>query len=231
MELKKYYNNALLDAIAFGDDYRKYLSDLDICDSLLDDIEERIKIYSEKEICDNSFKNNMMRLICYLKFETKEFEIKNNNKLNDLLLQVNSSVFSKVGLRCYVELDTENRLDGTTYWLGDFKDYIRETKTHDYIVWKSLLCSNEEFDDMILCDVEEQLCLNEYYFLSINKIINDCPEILKDEEILERIKTVIATNNIYKNLKINTENPKKRYQLRKIYRMNKNLEKKMTQSA
>ena len=231
LKLKKHYNDVLLDAIVFGEDYLKYISDLEISDSLLDNIEERIKFYSEKEICDESFKNNMLKLICYLKFETQEFGIKNNDKLNELIFQANSAVFSKVGLRCYVELDTENRLDGVVYWLGDFKEYIRQTKTHDYIVLKSLLCSEEEYDQMVLFDSEDQICLNEYYFLSINKIINDHPEILKDEEAVSRIKNVIEINNIYKNLKINTENPKTGHQLRKIYRMNKKLEKKMKQSA
>lgn len=193
--IEKYYEETFLNAIIFSSDPKKYYSEKLRTPEFVAKLKEKVFDIGKNATFSDSIKNNLYDLLWYLR-ESKELV----EPVNEIIGFLNTTDFDyhrhinymvyELGLR-------SEKFKGINYAFQNLYD----TLEYDYIALSSLLCSDEEFEELMKPNRPGQLCLNEFYFLSINKFIDDIPELFNDENVIERISVVLIVNRLFRRNK------------------------------
>lgn len=193
-----YYYTKQFIAICFSKNAKQYFSKDNLTDEYLGFLYKTIVLNNKFYILNEQMKYNLLDLINYIRFNSEllNIEIK---ALNDIIVKINSTPISFYPYQCYLAEEFDVRFpDGKIElnFLDDIQiEELLENIEFDFVVLNSLLCPEEEYHDIILDD----LTLNEFYFCSINKLIEEIPDLIQEKA--SRIKDVIAVNKLYRSRK------------------------------
>lgn len=76
-------------------------------------------------------------------------------------------------------------------YINKFKTFIKRSIGFDFPI---LMFHLNELDEQSFLEKANELIMNEYYFASVNAIIHEYPEILKNKTFIERLKKIIMLN-------------------------------------
>lgn len=192
-----YYTKQLI-AICFSKEAKKYFIKANLTNEYLGFLYEKIVLNDTFYILNEQMKYNLLDLTNYIRFNCKLLNIE-IQALNDIIIKINSTPISFYPYQCYLAEEFDIRFpDGKIElnFLDDIQiEELLENIEFDFVVLNSLLCPEDEYHDIIIDD----LTLNEFYFCSINKLITEIPDLIKEKS--SRIKDVIAVNNLYRSRK------------------------------
>lgn len=197
MSCYDYYYTKQLTAICFSKNAKKYFSKTHLTNRYLEFLYQKI-VLSDITMMNEQMKYNLLELINYIRFNgdlsNKKIEI-----INEIMININNSKISFYPYQGYLAEEFDIRKpEGKVElnFLNDKQiDELLASIELDFNVLNSLLCSDEEYEDLIFPD----LTLNEFYFWSINKLSDEIPGLLKQK--MTRIMQVIEINRMYKKRK------------------------------
>lgn len=153
-----------------------------------------VEKYVKNALLDKSQLDNLNNLINYIRFNFNTSQKVYNHLFNHMIYNINKSDSSEK----YIFNNFVNRFSGhgILKYLFDYQNYpymlkkIKKSISMDYF-YLVLLTKNvdEKFYKII-----DKLALNEYFLMSINQIIFEYPDILKDKVFVTRLKSVININ-------------------------------------
>lgn len=204
MNCYDYFYTKQLVAISFSKNAKQYFGKVHLTDKYIDFLYSKI-VETDIVMINEQMKYNLLDLLNFIRFN-KNLNLEYSNKLNEIILSVNRSEISFYQYQGYLAEEFDIRMPDGKLELNFLNDNqineLLENIELDFIVLKSLLCSEEEYTDLVFPD----LILNDFYFGSINKLSEEVPGLLKQKMI--RIMQVIEINRKHKkkNYKKNIEN-------------------------
>lgn len=220
-KFQKYYVDKLIEAIIFSKTPTLYFNSQLFSIGFLNALKAKIINLNKQESINYDMKSNLYELIYFIQENSGEFAKDNWEKINQIIRLINCSEYEDVFFNLYAAKDFSIRLGKDICEGFKHKDKIFEAKEFDFIVLNCLLGSKAYFEQR-----KGSLCLNEFYFFTINIFINECPELLRDPKIFDRIMDIVYMNKDYSSHNLNVPRLNKR-QLRKIKKKNMNLEKRL----
>lgn len=193
-----YYYTKQFTAICFTKNVKEYFASSILTDKYLQFLYKKIVDYDEFAIINEQMKYNLLELINFIRFN-KTLNNEQIEMINKIIVKINYAKVSFYPFQCYLAEEFDIRVPEGEYELNFFNDTqidgLLECIELDYKVLKSLVCKEEDFDDIVY----PELILNEYYFWSINKLNSEVPLLLIEKQ--ERIMQVIAANKLFKKRK------------------------------
>ena len=197
-DIIKYYNSCFLDAMIFSLDSKKYFTEDLVRKDLIKQLKEKVLSLYKKGAFNEQARYNLLELINFLRFENADFGVENNDDINALIRLINKIPNDDFAFMLYLFHELYIRIGDVNENLCNAV-YIYEMIEFDFKVLQSLLCSDESFEKMLLDTGKDQLCLNQRYFFSINKLIHDITQLFENDKCLNRVMTVLEINSKYKN--------------------------------
>lgn len=163
-----------------------------------------IESYIDYKILDENLLNKIYTMIAYIKenanFVDKETKSYYHEIFNELILELIQSKDTDTSI--FFKNEQRKRLNGLEIIVNFGKssqeviDFLKESISFDFVflIYHTEIVDEIEFEKEI-----DTLMLDEFYFASLNAILDECPEILKDEIFRRRVKKVIELNK--KNIK------------------------------
>ena len=180
-DIIKYYNSCFLDAMIFSLDSKKYFTEDLVRKDLIKQLKEKVLSLYKKGAFNEQARYNLLELINFLRFENADFGVENNDDINALIRLINKIPNDDFAFMLYLFHELYIRIGDVNESLCNAV-YIYEMIEFDFKVLQSLLCSDESFEKMLLDTGKDQLCLNQRYFFSINKLIHDIPQLFENDK-------------------------------------------------
>lgn len=197
MSCYDYYYTKQLIAINFSKNANKYFNKAHLTNKYLDFLYRNFVLRNIVMI-NEQMKYNLLDLLNYIRFN-RTLNVEETNKLNEIIINVNRSEILFYPYQTYLAEEFDIRMPEGRFELNFLDDYqIDELLGNielDFTVLNSLLCSDEEYEDLVFPD----LILNEFYFGSINKLSEEVPFLLKRK--IDRIEAIVEINKMYKKRK------------------------------
>lgn len=195
----EYYYNKLLQAIIFSDNPSKYFNKSVLTGSFISKLNEFVDWCYEYSILDIRMKNNLLEVINYIRFNSNIKKEELYAVCNDLIRNINNSEISYFFWSEFLFEEYEDRKIYNKTWL-DFTDDVQikgllYSLELDYTVLKSFVCDIEKYEK----EIAQELKLNEYYYMSLSKMLKDNKNIFNYEQTWDRIATIHKTNQKLKN--------------------------------
>ena len=199
-EIQKYFYLKFILYYLYNDEgYKKTLDgkyDFYIFDdAFLNVLSNLISFFSQNNIFETKEKDKAYMLLSYLRDKSKfdNLEVKKcyYDFINDLIIQLNCQ--QKNGNDAFYIIEMLKRKfckkKMTIKEFQEKKKIVKKSLGYDFI-FLIYHCDNikeESFDNSI----KSLLDNSEYYFASLNSIIDECPELLKDETFSRRVEKVL----------------------------------------
>lgn len=186
--MEKYYNKKLLQAICFADDVRIYLDENVLTPAFLEMVDHFLADCNLGGFVSEKMRKNLIELADYLRYHGQ------SDLANDFIRLTN---VAEVRYFCWHEFlykEFEKRRTSfkdkyDIFDAGSMKVLFTSLEM-DYLVLQSLLCDDETF----LNDFVPGLILDEFYFISCKRIIEEVPQLFEDEKTRERIIAIHMCN-------------------------------------
>lgn len=183
-----YYYEKLLQAICFSEKPKKYLNDKLLNPIFINKFKEFLIECNNYSIYDEKMKENLLDVTDYYRYHGQK------ELANEFILLINGSDIDSFFWIDYFQKEYELRKNSK-------KDEFNITSTDcisdlfyslemDYIVLRSLICNDEVFEN----DLLEYLMLNEFYFLSCRKMVEENPKLFDNQKAWIRICTINLAN-------------------------------------
>ena len=215
-----YYHTKELIAISFSKKANQYFNKEILTDEYFEFLYKKI-ILNDFTLVNKQMKDNLLELINFIRFN-RDLTTKLLQQINELIIKINQSKVSFYQYQGYLEEEFENRKPEERMQLNFLDDNqideILSAIEFDFTVLKSLICSEDEYNKLLVTT----LSLNEFYFGSINKLENEIPNLF--DKYMIRIMEVVAVNKIYRKRNIINYNSKL---FRKVVKEGNKLLKKM----
>lgn len=194
-----YYYSKLLQAIIFSDNPNKYFNKSVLTNYFMNKLNEFVNWCYEYSILDIRMKNNLLQVINNIRFNSDAKKEEMCEVCNDLIRKINKSEITYFFWSEFLFLQYEDRKIYNKDWL-DFTDdnqingllYSLEL---DYIILKSFVCDQDKYEQ----DLAQELKLNEYYYMSLRKMLKENQEIFNYEQTWDRIAAINKANQKLKN--------------------------------
>lgn len=167
-----------------------------------------LKVFMEEtKFINPRVKDKAYRIMAYIKENnnfTDDIKHKINNLFNDIIIDLNvikdmdgeeyylDEIAKRFDFRGNVTLDEEE--------YEDYKSIVEESLGNDYIIlsYHCDIIKENEFEESVPLFITDM-----YYFNSLNAILTEYPEILKNETFKKRVKKIVEAN---KKCEINKSN-------------------------
>lgn len=189
------YNDNIYEAV-FNSNFDNYIFDEDFLNIAFNYIE----VYTEINYADLSVKEKLYNLISYIRNKA-DYDDEKTQKFyydiyNTLILKLNRMdnnslveflILNEIAMRTKIKFDNEI----SYHRFKQYEEFVRRSIGYDFILLTYLSdeTSEETFDNNI-----ESLVNDEFYFASLNALIEQCPELLKEITFRKRVKKVLEYN-------------------------------------
>lgn len=189
------YNDNIYKAV-FNGDFDNYIFDEDFLNIAFNYIE----VYTEINYADLNVKEKLYDLISYVRNKA-DYDNQKTKKFyydiyNTLILKLNQMddnslveflILNEMFIRTKIKFGRKI----SYHRFKHYEEFVRRSIGYDYILLTYLSdeISEEDFDANI-----ETLVNDEFYFASLNALIEQCPELLKETTFRKRVKKVLECN-------------------------------------
>ncbi len=187
-----------------------------------------IEYYIEVKILNQYMIDKIYTIISYIKnkatYEDENTKNYYNNIFNELILKLNIAKNTNEFLLYDNELKKRfNSLEGLFKFKrsnNELNRFIRESISFDFmfLIYHTDAIGEEDFGKEI-----NELIHNEFYFASLNAILNEMPEIIQNKVFKNRVKKVIELNKKNKKMLSEKSVPNKVYILINNFKYSKKI--------
>lgn len=212
-----YYYGKLLQAICFSEKPQKYMSDKLLNPIFIRKLKELLIECNRISIFNSQMRKNLLDITDYYRYHGEP------ELANEFILLINGSNTNLFCWYDYLKKEYEQRKpDKKNQFNIIYDDCISDifdSLEMDYTVLRSLICDDETFNNEFI----NYLKLNEFYFLSCQKMMIEKPNLFKNKKVWIRIYTIILANEKMKKY-VNKEQIKN---YKRILKTGKNVIKKV----
>lgn len=184
----EYYYEKLLQAICFSNKPQKYLSDKILNPIFIKKVKEFLVECHRTSIFNYQMRENLLDIANYYRYHGEP------ELANEFILLINGSDINSFCWDAYLAMEYDQRRINNKYKFNIMDDDCVSDMCYalemDYNVLQSLICDDEKFENEFL----NYLMLDEFYFLSCQKMSEEKPRLFNNEKALIRICTINLAN-------------------------------------
>ena len=191
--MKDFYYEKLLQAICFSDNPKIYLNEEILDSEFLKKVKEFLIECNNCSIISDKMKDNLLDLTDYLRYNGYP------DLANEFIILINRADISYF---CWYEFLDDEFEKRKIYRKAEFDIYndniiddLFYSLEFDYTVLQSLLCDDETFES----EFAPKLMLDEFYFVSCARLMEQIPKLFDNKKIYERISVIHSCNQKLKN--------------------------------
>ena len=185
--MEEYYYTKLLQSICFTQNPYPYIDEELLNPLFLEKLRTLLTKCEQVSIINERMKNNLLEVTNYLRYNGHK------DLANELILLINRSKidYSKWEQYFYdeCEMRKSRKKDRINVSNEECVEALFYSLEMDYIVLVSLTCDDETFNEIF-----EKLTLNEFYFLSCLRMLEEVPELFMNEQSVGRLSALNLYN-------------------------------------